>query len=395
MTAPKRRRKINRSTFGSVRKLPSGRWQARFPDEKGDAITAPRTFETKADADAYLHGVAADRDRGTYLDHREGGVLFETFAAEWIDAGGSRGRLAPRTAALYSDLLRRHLAPLHGLTLAQVRPDVVRRWYTGLRRSRAASATRGTGETALRQSYALLRAVMATAVTDRKVPANPCTIRGAGIAEQHERPLLSVVEFAAVVEAHAEHIRPALVVMFGAHLRLGELLGLQRGDVDLAAGTLRVERQVITVGGTTETTGTKSGKGRTVALPSVTLDVLRDHLATTRGFARTPLFMQASGRPFSRSQMEHAWRKAANSVGLPDAHLHDVRHAGLTLAAQSGATLAELKQRAGHSTAAAALRYQHAAEERGAVIAAGMDAALRALPEGPTGTRLARTALDA
>ena len=93
--------------------------------------------------------------------------------------------------------------------------------------------------------------------------------------------------------------------------------------------------------------------------------------------------------------LEHAWRKAANSVDLPDAHLHDLRHASLTLAAQSGATLAELKQRAGHSTAAAALRYQHAAEERGAVIAAGIDAALRARPEGSSGVQLARTALDA
>lgn len=394
MTAPKRR-KVNRSTFGSVRKLPSGKWQARFPDEKGDAITAPRTFETKADADAYLHGVAADRDRGTYLDHREGGVLFETFAAEWIDAGGSRGRLAPRTAALYADLLRRHLAPLHGLTLAQVRPDVVRRWYTALRKSLAASAVRGTGETALRQAYALLRAIMATAVTDRKIPANPCTIRGAGIAELHERPLLSIADYAAVVEAAPEHVRPALAVAFGAHLRLGELLGLERGDVDLTAGTLRVARQVITVNGRTVTTAPKGDKGRVVALPGVTLDVLRQHLASTRGFARTPLFMQSSGVPFSRAQVQRAWRKAANAVGLPDAHLHDLRHASLTLAAQSGATLAELKQRAGHSTAAAALRYQHAAEERGAIIAAGIDAALQARSEGSTGTRLARPALDA
>jgi integrase len=92
--------------------------------------------------------------------------------------------------------------------------------------------------------------------------------------------------------------------------------------------------------------------------------------------------------------MEQAWRKAADAVGLPEAHLHDLRHASLTLAAQSGATLAELKARAGHSTAVAAMRYQHAAEERGAIIAAGIDAALSARSEGPTGTGLARPALD-
>ena len=51
-------------------------------------------------------------------------------------------------------------------------------------------------------------------------------------------------------------------------------------------------------------------------------------------------------------------------------HFHDLRHAGLTLSAQAGATLAEVMRRAGHSSSAAALRYQHAADRRDAVIAA-------------------------
>jgi integrase len=50
-------------------------------------------------------------------------------------------------------------------------------------------------------------------------------------------------------------------------------------------------------------------------------------------------------------------------------HFHDLRHAGLTLTAQAGATLDEVMRRAGHSSAAAALRYQHAADRRDTVIA--------------------------
>jgi integrase len=49
--------------------------------------------------------------------------------------------------------------------------------------------------------------------------------------------------------------------------------------------------------------------------------------------------------------------------------LHDLRHAGLTLAAQSGATLAEVMRRAGHSSSRAAMIYQHAAERRDAEVA--------------------------
>jgi integrase len=61
-------------------------------------------------------------------------------------------------------------------------------------------------------------------------------------------------------------------------------------------------------------------------------------------------------------------------AGLPDAHFHDLRHAGLTLSAQAGATLAEVMRRAGHSSAAAAMRYQHAADQRDTEIAARLSA---------------------
>ena len=42
------------------------------------------------------------------------------------------------------------------------------------------------------------------------------------------------------------------------------------------------------------------------------------------------------------------------------------------LAAATGATLAELMARLGHSTAGAALRYQHACQDRDQVIAAAL-----------------------
>lgn len=64
--------------------------------------------------------------------------------------------------------------------------------------------------------------------------------------------------------------------------------------------------------------------------------------------------------------------------------MHDVRHAGLTMAAQGGATTRELMARAGHSTPRAALIYQHAAEERNLTIAAKLDLLSgRALPPQP------------
>jgi len=76
------------------------------------------------------------------------------------------------------------------------------------------------------------------------------------------------------------------------------------------------------------------------------------------------MFAGKGGEGISRHGLQQAWRKAARTLGTEQFHLHDVRHAGLTLAAQTGAATRELMARAGHRTSAAAMTYQHVAEER-------------------------------
>ena len=56
--------------------------------------------------------------------------------------------------------------------------------------------------------------------------------------------------------------------------------------------------------------------------------------------------------------------KARTACGMAHIHFHDLRHFSLTMAATSGATTKELMRRGGQSSPAAALRYQHATEER-------------------------------
>jgi hypothetical protein len=74
-------------------------------------------------------------------------------------------------------------------------------------------------------------------------------------------------------------------------------------------------------------------------------------------------------------------------VGVDErAHLHDCRHAGLTLAAQSGATLRELMALGGHSTPRAALIYQQAGRDRAAEVAGAMSARLSRVRPRPAGT---------
>jgi integrase len=71
-------------------------------------------------------------------------------------------------------------------------------------------------------------------------------------------------------------------------------------------------------------------------------------------------------------------------AGIPDSlglHLHDLRHAGSTWSAQSGATLKEVMARIGHSSTRAAMIYQHATKNRDQAIAAALDALIDASRE--------------
>jgi integrase len=86
---------------------------------------------------------------------------------------------------------------------------------------------------------------------------------------------------------------------------------------------------------------------------------------------------------------------AREAIGLPDLHFHDLRHTGNTLAAGQGASLRELMERMGHTSARAALIYLHATRERDAAIAAGMGKVLtqarrNAKMPGASGTQRAR-----
>jgi integrase len=144
--------------------------------------------------------------------------------------------------------------------------------------------------------------------------------------------------------------------------------------------------------------GPKSRAGtRVVAFPREIVPELRWHLDC---FARGErdggrVFVGPLGGRLRRSNFRRFWHKARDAVGLPELHFHDLRHTGNTMAAAQGASLRELMERMGHSSARAALIYLHATRERDEAIAAGMgklrsDARKTGKRPGRSGTQRAR-----
>jgi integrase len=101
------------------------------------------------------------------------------------------------------------------------------------------------------------------------------------------------------------------------------------------------------------------------------MPLVKDHLSEHAAIGRDGLLFPAhhNGEQLSASSMRKVFIRARKLAGRPDLRFHDLRHTGAVLAASTGATLAELMARLGHSTPGAALRYQHASQDRDRVIA--------------------------
>lgn len=104
----------SRRRFGRLRKLPSGRWQARYPDGSGQDVPAPRTFLTKGDATRCLVMVEADMARGRHVGPSAGRVTLRQWADQWLARPGKRANSVARDrqalAVFTSDLGDRPLA---------------------------------------------------------------------------------------------------------------------------------------------------------------------------------------------------------------------------------------------------------------------------------------------
>jgi integrase len=325
---------------------------------------APGTFDTKLDAGAWLKREAADVERGLWSPPEQRvsspRQSVREYAAAWVETR----ELKPRTRFEYRALLDKLILPALGdVPLDRLKPTTVRNWYATLDPS---TPTRRA------HAYSLLRAIMTTAVSDELRSDNPCRIRGAGAAKKrHHTRIASLADLETIVAALPPRYRPMALLAAWCGLRFGELAELRRGDVDLERGVLRVQRGVTRTAGAVHVGDPKSDAGkRPVSIPPHLLPILVDHLVESVDLdPGALLFPGRGGQHMAPSSLYRVWYPAREAAGRPDLHFHDLRHTGATLAAATGATLAELMARLGHSTSAAALRYQHAAADRDQAIA--------------------------
>lgn len=176
-----------------------------------------------------------------------------------------------------------------------------------------------------------------------------------------------------------------MITILGTGLRRGEALGLRWHDVNLAAGSLTVQRSLDRVHGVSvfKTPKTKRSR-RTVLLTAFARERLAVHkveqekrfeaLGLPAPTGATSVFDGGLGEPWCPNTFGLAFARIArrNKLAL---RLHDLRHAYASLALQAGVNLKVVSESLGHSViATTANLYSHVTPALLADQAARIDA---------------------
>jgi integrase len=165
-------------------------------------------------------------------------------------------------------------------------------------------------------------------------------------------------QFLRSVEEH--RLYAAFVVLATTGMRRGEVLGLQRADVDRARAEVSVRRTVGVVDGRIDIGPPKSASSRRlVALDTTTTAVLVDHLEHRAG--PVWVFPGEGMGPLNPASFSTTFDRLVARAGVPRIRVHDVRHTYATIALRAGVHPAIVSERLGHSTIAVTIDlYSHA-----------------------------------
>jgi integrase len=411
-----------RNKFGSIRQLPSGRFQVRYRDTHGINRTAKTntgkalTFDTRTAARKYLVNLESAMDQGKTTGNTSQGLeLLRDRVDQYITGARlTKGQLRATTAGLYRGLAADYInKPVNGICLGDLpiksitRADV-RSWHfahaskckSGAKQNQIAVPAVGqlpksvldawvaagapatkikkpvqTGKTRLAQAYRLLRAVFNVAVEDELILGNPCRIKGADKEKSRELIIATPKQVAELAAAVPDRYSASVILAAYSSMRHSELFGLQRKHINHAENSITVEHQLANSRFDSEMFApckTESSE-RIIMIPADLMFYLESHMQRFM-ISDDPdelIFTTSGGLPVTRER-RNWFDTAKRKCGFSELKFHGLRHTGQTTAMRRGATIKELQRRAGQASENAAQIYLHGSAEQDRVVADAM-----------------------
>jgi integrase len=361
---------------GHIQPRGKNSWRLKFDAER-DPVTGKRKIQyqtfrgTKKEAAAKLIELLASVGKGTYIEANK--ITVAEFVRLRIEQWEGAGKISPRTAVRYRELLTNQIAPHIGAKVIQkLRPLDIEEWHTTLRNNGRAGGKGGLAARTIGHAHRVLSKALSDALR------NELTVKN--VAKAHSAPKVPDDEMTIVqnVPALLQSLNtagrlygPAIISLFTG-MRLGELLALRWSRVDLDKKVIQVREaleQTKEHGVRFKAPKSKAGR-RDITLPDILLDALREHrkaqleLRMKLGIGKLPddalLFADIEGAPLSRNAISAAWSDFAASIGIPDVTFHALRHTHASQLIDAGVDIVTISKRLGHAKPDIALRiYAH------------------------------------
>ena len=357
-----------RSSFGTIRKLPSRKWQASFVGLNGKRVNAPMTFAFKGEAQDWLKAQRIKLQRTVSGEVFSGSsVDYSLEVLDYIERHISLqtnhlgALLAPSTQELYRRLSKVHLTRFAGMLITEIqKPDIDLWWAQMLETGKKTTASK---------AYKLLSAALSRAVEDDLILKNPCRVKGAQSAVTGRRAISpSSREVTLLMYAIRPRFQLLIPLVAYTGLRFGEVTELRRKDVIPAlrkgnkAFNIHVSRAVTYVGGKFIVGRPKSAKSvRTIEISDELTPLVEQILSNIPADPEALLFPSPSGKHQRHDVFMVAWNQAIKKAGLVDARFtpHGLRHHAASVYAKTGANLPEIMRWLGDNNLSAVERYLH------------------------------------
>jgi integrase len=327
---------------------------------------------TKKDAEKRLSELLSQVDNGIFIKPAK--TTLADYLERWLK-DYVWPNLAPRTAEGYEYIIRRHIMPALGkLTLTQLKPEHIQRYYANKLSSGRADGNGGLSAKTVRHHHVTLHDALQSAVKWGLLARNPAD---AVDAPRFQRPQMHIMDADEINKfLEAAKGTPYYAIFYVAlftGMRRSEYLALKWSDIDLILCQIYVTRSLHQLkDGSFVYRQPKSDKSRRmIALTPSTALVLREHKENQSSIKLMQgvllkdedlVFSQPDGSPYRPDTITHAWIKLARRVGLKGIRLHDARHSHASLMLKQGIHPKIVQERLGHSSIQITLdTYSHVA----------------------------------
>ena len=359
-----------------VRDPETGRRKRKWHSFKGN----------KREAQKECARLITEMGAGTYIEPAK--TTLAQFLGHWLEHIASQ--VAPRSHERYTEIAIKNITPLLGnAVLTNLRSEQISSAYAKALVSGRRDGSGGLSPRTVHHMHRILRQALEQAVRWGILARNPADAVKPPKVERQKMKAYNPVELAMLL-AHFRPTRMFIPVLLGGlcGLRRGEVTALKWEGVDLAGAQVSVSQSTEQTRKGIRQKETKSGRNRTVALPSFAVEELRRHRAGQaeellklgiRLSQDMHVFAHADGSPIQPNSLTHEFvRILALSPALPRIRFHDLRHTHATHLLANGVHPKIAQERLGHSSIGITLDlYSHVLPGMQADAAAKVDAALR------------------